>query len=130
MGEGRRIAGLTHGHEESSGAVGSGKFGLASSSVKTRIEERLPRRDSAGNALQGGFRAAELVDQRAEGGGSDILAADQAEPASALTIAVLDRGTGGRCFAAWVRSSSRQCVPPRLASGVQYCRRGAKREAQ
>ena len=44
------------------------------------------RRQSSESSLG----AAELIDQGAEGGRSDILAADQPEPAPALTIAQLD----------------------------------------
>jgi hypothetical protein len=41
--------------------------------------------------IDGGFRAAKFVDERAEGGGPDVLAADQPEPGEPLATVEPDR---------------------------------------
>ena len=73
---------------------------------------------AAGQRRQGSERrlgAAELIDQCAEGCRTDILAADQPEPAQALAVAQLDSARAWS-LGPWIRSSSRQCAPPRLRS--------------
>ena len=78
----------------SAGAAGSLKFGFGVALVK--IRSKLDRRGATGRAgVERGFGAAELIDQRAEGCGPDILAADQPEPAQALTVVQLERGEPG-----------------------------------
>ncbi len=90
MGEGRGIALLAHGDEMSAGAVGSLELGvsLALREDTNRGAAAATRRRRQGS--EGSLGAAELIDQGAEGGRSDILAADQPEPAPALTVAQLD----------------------------------------
>ena len=90
MGEGRGIALLAHGHEMSPGAVGSFKLGV---SLAFREDTNRGAAAATRQRRQGSERslgATELIDQSAEGGRSDILTADQPEPAPALTVAQLD----------------------------------------
>ena len=86
LGERRRIARLADGDEACARALRRGElglgFGLAAEAdvVSAAAAARQHRQ-----RIDGGLGAAELVDQRAEGGRPDILAADQAEPGEALT---------------------------------------------
>ena len=91
MGEGGGITLLAHGDEMSPGAVGSFKLG-----VSLALREDADRGAAAATrqrrqGSEGSLGAAELIDQGAEGGWPDILAADQPEPAPALAVAQLDR---------------------------------------
>ena len=90
MGERRWIALLSHDHEMGTGALGGFKLGLGLSLGEN------PDRGAAAAAGQGGqgverrLGAAELIDECPEGCRTDILAADQPEPAQPLAIAQLD----------------------------------------
>ena len=90
MGEGCWITLLAHGDEMRPGAVGSLKLGVSLAfredtdrGAAAATRQRRQRSESS-------LGAAELIDQGAEGGRSDILAADQPEPAPALAVAQLD----------------------------------------
>ena len=90
MGERGRIALLPHDHETGTGAVGSLKLGPGLSLGEN------PDRGAAAPAGQGWqglerrIGAAKLIDEHPEGRRSDILAADQPEPAQPLAVAQLD----------------------------------------
>ena len=90
MGEGRGITLFAHGDKMSPGAIGSFKLGvsLAFREDTNRGAAAATRQRRQGS--KGGLGAAELIDQSAEGRRSDILTANQPEPAPALTVAQLD----------------------------------------
>src|SRR5665648_26755 len=69
--------------------------------------------------LDSGFGAAELVDDGAEGGRSDILASDQPEPAQALARG---QSRGVSRLARSLRACSRQSASPSLLPAARYSR--------
>ena len=88
MGKRRRIARLADRDETRANAVGAGKFGLGlgfGAEPNVVGPAAAPRQHrERGN---GRFGPAELVDERAEGRRSHILASDQPEPGNTLTAA-------------------------------------------
>lgn len=113
----RRVAKLSHRHQFSAGAPCRLKLGFR---VGERVDADRVRATAARQDRQGfesGFRSAELIDERAERDGADILAADQAQPAEALPVAQLDMAWR-RIIAAASRASARQSGPPRLGGGA------------
>jgi hypothetical protein len=88
MGERRRIARLAERDEICADAVGAGKLGFgigfgAKPDVVRPAAAARQRRERG----DGRFGSAELVDERTEGRGPHVLAADQPEPGKALTAA-------------------------------------------
>ena len=100
MGEGRGITLLADGDEMSPGAVGSFEFAVSLAFREHTNRGAAAATRQCGQCSEGSLSSAELVDQRTEGGWSNILAADQPEPGPALAFAQLDRGVSGRRCAA------------------------------
>jgi hypothetical protein len=90
MGEGRGIALLAHGDESSPGAVGGFELGVSLGFRENTNRGAAAATRQRRQGSESSLGATELIDQGTEGGRSDILAADQPEPAPPLTIAQLD----------------------------------------
>jgi hypothetical protein len=75
----------------SAGAIGCFKLGFGLSFGEDADRSAAAERRQCSERCLG---ATKLIDQRAEGRGPEILAADQPEPAQALTIVQLNSRTG------------------------------------
>ena len=123
----RRVARLADGDQLRTESLRSGKLLLRLVlAIKSDVVRAPATAGEHRHGIDGGFGAAELVDERAERGRTDILAADQAEPGKPLAPVEPDRCSLARRF----RGCSRQSAPPRLSPAAGYSRRGGCRAAR